>query len=160
MEQASLQTDKPGDKSSEKPALTLRRKFPVAPEKVWRAWTDPQALRQWFGPAGEQQPVSVADIDLRAGGRFRLVFGGPQGNEHEAVGVYSEVVPNRKLVFSWCWPRTTPDRVSRITILLSAEGDGTDMEFRHEQFFDEAARDGHQRGWTVTFGKLEAFLRR
>ena len=150
MEQASIQTDKP--------SLTLYRKFPVAPEKVWRAWTDPQALKGWFGPAGEQQPVSVADVDLRVGGRFRLVFGGPDGNEHEAAGVYREVVPNRKLVFSWCWPRTTPDRVSQITILLRAEGGGTGMEFRHEQFFDQAARDGHERGWTVTFSKLEAFL--
>lgn len=147
MEQASLQ----------KPALSLRRHYPVAPEKVWRAWTDPQALMQWFGPAGPQA-VSVADVDVRVGGRYRLVFGGPQGNDHEAAGVYKEVVPNRKLVFSWCWPRTTPDRVSQITILLSAQGGGTDMEFRHEQFFDEAARDGHLRGWTGTFDKLGAFL--
>lgn len=155
MEQASLQTNQPVDK----PSLTLRRHYPVAPEKVWRAWTDPQALRQWFGPADEQQPVSVADIDLRAGGRFRLVFGGPDGSEHEAAGVYKEVRPHRKLVFSWCWPRTTPDRISQITILLRAEGTGTAMEFRHEHFYDQAACDGHERGWTVTFGKLEAFLR-
>ena len=151
MEQASLQTDKP--------SLTLFRKFPVAPEKVWRAWTEPQALKQWFGPDGQQQPVSVADVDVRVGGRFRLVFGGPDGNEHEAAGVYKEVQLHRKLVFTWCWPRTTPDRISQITILLRPEGKGTDMEFRHEQFFDQAARDGHERGWTATFGKLEAFLR-
>ena len=143
----------------DKPALTLERHYPVAPEKVWRAWTDPRALRQWFGPAGEQQPVSIADIDLRTGGRFRLVFGGPDGNEHEAAGVYKEVVPGRKLVFSWCWPRTTPDRVSQITILLRPEGGGTDMEFRHEQFFDEAARDAHLRGWAGTFDKLETHLK-
>jgi len=105
------------------------------------------------------QAVSVSDIDLRVGGRFRLVFGGPQGNEHEAAGVYKEVVPHRKLVFSWCWPRTTPDRVSQITILLSAQAGGTDMEFRHEQFFDEAARDRHKGGWTGTFDKLEQFLK-
>jgi len=116
-------------------------------------------LKQWFGPAGPQA-VSVADVDLRAGGRFRLVFGGSDGNEHEAAGVYKEVVANRKLVFSWCWPRTTPDRISQITILLRHEGGGTDMEFRHEQFYDEAARDGHRRGWTETFGKLDAFLQR
>ena len=153
MEQASLQTNQPVDK----PSLTLHRKFPVAPAKVWRAWTEPEALKGWFGPAGPQA-VSVADIDLRPGGRFRLVFGGPDGNEHEAAGVYKEVVANRKLVFSWCWPRTTPDRISQITILLRAEGGGTDMEFRHEQFFDPAARDGHLRGWTGTFAKLEVFL--
>jgi uncharacterized protein YndB with AHSA1/START domain len=151
MEQASLQANKP--------SLVLHRKFPVAPEKVWRAWTEPQALKQWFGPGDQHQPVSVADVDVRVGGRFRLVFGGPEGNEHEAAGVYKEVQPNRKLVFTWSWPRTTPERVSQVTILLRAEGGGTDMEFRHEQFFDEAARDGHRRGWTGTFGKLEKFLK-
>ena len=148
MEQARLK---------DQPSLTLHRKFPVAPEKVWRAWTDPQALKRWFGP-GEQQPVSVAEADLQVGGRFRLVFGGPDGNEHEAAGVYKEVQTHRKLVFSWCWPRSTPDRVSLITILLRPEGKGTDMEFRHEQFFDQAARDGHEGGWTAAFGKLETFL--
>jgi uncharacterized protein YndB with AHSA1/START domain len=104
--------------------------------------------------------VSVTDVDVRVGGRFRLVFGGPDGNEHEAAGVYKAVEPNRKLVFSWCWPRTTPDRVSQITILLRPEGGGTAMEFLHEQFFDAAARDGHQRGWSETFLKLEAFLQK
>ena len=141
----------------DKPALSLRRHYAVAPEKVWRAWTEPQALKGWFGPGGPQA-VSVADIELRVGGRFRLVFGGAEGTEHEAAGVYKEVQPHSKLVFTWSWPRTTPDRVSQITILLRGKGGGTDMEFRHEQFFDEAARDGHLRGWSETFVKLEAFL--
>jgi uncharacterized protein YndB with AHSA1/START domain len=158
MEQASLQAGQPGNQPAEKPSLVLHRKFPVAPEKVWRAWTEPEALKRWFGPEGPQ-PVSVADVDLRVGGRFRMVFGGPEGNEHEAAGVYQEVVPNRKLVFTWCWPRTTPDRISQVTILLRAEGGGTDMEFRHEKFHDQAARDGHNRGWTQTFAKLEAYLK-
>jgi uncharacterized protein YndB with AHSA1/START domain len=149
MEQAKLET---------KPALTLKRHYPVAPEKVWRAWTDPEALKRWFGPGGPQA-VSVADLDLRVGGRFRLVFGGPDGKEHEAAGVYKEVVPNRKLVFTWCWPNSTPDRVSQVTILFKPAGGGTDLEIRHEQFYDEAARDGHKRGWSESLVKLEAFLK-
>ena len=145
----------------DKPALSIQRHFPVAPEKVWRAWTDPKALSRWFGPGGpgDPQTVSLAELDVRVGGPFRIVFGGPEGNDHEAAGVYKEVAPNRKLVFTWCWPRTTPDRVSQITILFKPAGGGTDFEFLHEQFFDEAARDGHQRGWTQTFVKLDAYLR-
>ena len=148
MEQAKLEA---------RPSLVLHRKFPAAPEKVWRAWTDPKAIARWWGPGGHD-PVSLAELDLRVGGRFRIVFGGPEGREHECAGVYREIVPNRKPVFSWCWPRTTPDRVSQVTVLFRSEGGGTDMEFRHEQLFDEAARDGHRRGWTETFVKLAAFL--
>ncbi len=140
-----------------KPALTLHRKFAVAPEKVWRAWTDPQAIAQWWGPGGPAK-VSVVEVDVRVGGRFRMVFGGLEGREHECAGIYREVVPNRKLVFTWCWPNSTPDRVSQVTILFTAAGGGTDFEFRHEQFFDEAARDGHKRGWSETLVKLERFL--
>jgi len=149
MEHAKLET---------KPALTLNRYYPVAPEKVWRAWTDPQALKQWFGPGGPQA-VSLAELDLRVGGRFRMVFGGPQGTEHECAGIYKEVVRHRKLVFTWCWPNSTPERVSQVTILFTPAGGGTDLEFRHEQFFDEAARDGHKRGWSELLVKLERFLK-
>jgi uncharacterized protein YndB with AHSA1/START domain len=141
----------------EKPSLTLSRRYPVSPEKVWRAWTDAEALKKWWGPdAGE--PVSAAELDVRVGGRFRIVFGGSDGTAHECAGVYKEVVPNRKLVFTWSWPRTTPERVSVVTIEFKRVPDGTELDFRHEQFFDEKARDDHKRGWTGLLEKLERFL--
>jgi uncharacterized protein YndB with AHSA1/START domain len=144
-------------KLAEKPSLNLQRHYPVAPEKVWRAWTDPEALKRWWGPGGPEA-VSVVQLDLRVGGRFRIVFGGPQGNEHEVQGVYKEVVPNRKLVFTWTWPRTTPERESLVTILFKPDGGGTELDFVHSQHFDESVRDGHQRGWSESFVKLERFL--
>ena len=142
----------------DKPSFALSRHYPVAPEKVWRAWTDPQAIAKWWGPGGND-PVSVVEADVRVGGRLRIIFGGKEGREHECAGVYKEVVPNRRLVFSWCWPNSTPDRVSLVTILFTPAAGGTDLEFRHEQFYDEAARDGHQRGWSESFAKLEQFLK-
>jgi uncharacterized protein YndB with AHSA1/START domain len=148
MEQAKLR---------EKPSLALNRSYPVGPEKVWRAWTDPEALKRWWGP-GPDEPVSLAQLDVRVGGRFRIVFGGPQGKDHEVQGVYKEVVPNRKLVFTWIWPRTTPERESIVTIVFEAAGSGTELDFRHEQLFDEAVRDGHKRGWTGALDKLEQYL--
>ena len=143
---------------AEKPSLSLQRHYPVAPEKVWRAWTDPQALAQWWGP-GPGEPVSLAELDVRVGGRFRIVFGGPDGKMHECAGVYQEVVPNRKLVFTWSWPNTTPERISVVTIEFRRAATGTDLVFRHEQLFDEKARDDHKRGWTGTLDKLEQFLK-
>jgi uncharacterized protein YndB with AHSA1/START domain len=146
----------------ERPFLTLSRHYPVAPEKVYRAWTDPQAIKRWWGPGG-QDPVSVAELDVRVGGRFRIVFGGPEGKDHEVVGVYREVVPNRKLVFTWTWPRSTPERESLVSIVFREvrrdAGVGTELDFRHERLFDEAVRDGHRRGWTESLVKLGEYLK-
>ena len=145
-------------KLAEQPSLRIARRYPVAPEKVWRAWTEPEALKRWWGPdAGDR--VSLAQLDPRVGGRYRIVFGGPQGTDHEVQGVYREVVPYRRLVFTWTWPNSTPDRESLVTIVFKAAGGGTELDFRHERFFDEAARDGHRRGWSAAFDKLEQFLR-
>jgi uncharacterized protein YndB with AHSA1/START domain len=142
---------------AEKPSLTLNRHYPVAPEKVWRAWTDPQAVKRWWGPT-PGEPVSLAELDVRVGGRFRIVFGGPDGKAHECAGTYKEVVPNQKLVFTWCWPNSTPERVSVVTIVFKDLGGTTELLFKHEQLFDEAARDGHKRGWTGALEGLGRFL--
>ena len=140
-----------------KPSLALSRHYPVAPEKVWRAWTDPQAVATWWGP-GPGEPVSLAELDVRVGGRFRIVFGGADGKAHECAGVYQEVVPNRKLVFTWSWPNSTPERISVVTITFKAVDDGTELLFKHEQLFDEKVRDDHKRGWNGTLDKLGEFL--
>ena len=149
MEQAKLK---------EKPFLALNRSYPVGPEKLWRAWTDPEAIKRWWGPGG-QDPVSLAELDVRVGGRFRIVFGGAEGRDHEVQGVYREVVPNRRLVFTWTWPNSTPERESLVTILFKAAGNGTELAFKHEQLFDETVRHNHQRGWTETLNKLDEYLR-
>jgi uncharacterized protein YndB with AHSA1/START domain len=141
-----------------KPSLALQRHYPVAPEKVWRAWTDAEAVKRWWGP-GPGEPVSLAELDVRVGGRFRIVFGGPDGKMHECAGTYKEVVPNRKLVFTWHWPNSTPERVSVVTIIFEEANGETDLLFKHEQLFDEKARDDHQRGWSASLDKLANFLK-
>lgn len=138
--------------------LSICRTYSSTPEKVWRAWTEPQALSQWFGP-GETASVSVAEIDLRVGGRYRIAFGAPDGETHEASGEYQEVVINSRLVFTWAW-KGTPDRVSRVTIDLRPVAEGTELSFVHDRFFDVKARDSHARGWPPFFDNLGAFLRR
>jgi uncharacterized protein YndB with AHSA1/START domain len=144
-------------KLKEKPSLTLSRSYPVAPEKVWRAWTDAEAVKRWWGP-GPIEPVSVAELDVRVGGRFRIVFGGPDGKAHECAGVYREVVPHRRLVFTWTWPNSTPERESLVTITFHVAGKGTELVFLHEQLFDEKVRDDHKRGWSGSLDKLERYL--
>ncbi|OUL99005.1 SRPBCC family protein [Variovorax sp. JS1663] len=147
---------KPATRDEERPSLTLRRHYEVAAEKVWRAWTDPQALKLWFGPA-EIVSVPVAEVDLRVGGRFRVVMLAEDGERHEVSGAYREIEPHRKLVFSWAWV-STPERESRVTVLIEPAGSGCELVLRHEQFFDEAARAGHEHGWTGSLVKLDALL--
>jgi len=103
--------------------------------------------------------VALAELDARVGGRFRIEFGGPRGTEHEVRGVYREVIPDRRLAFTWTWPRTTPERESLVTIELRKAGRGTEMVFTHARHFDEKVRDGHRQGWRETFAKLEGFLK-
>ncbi len=138
------------------PRLVLRRSYPVEPGKVWRAWTDPLALARWFGP-GAADSVSHAELDVRVGGRYRIVFGAPDGSVHEASGVYTEVEPPRRLVFTWK-RRGMPEADSRVTIELRPVDGGTELDFRHEQFRDVAVRDDHEGGWLPTFAKLDAFM--
>jgi uncharacterized protein YndB with AHSA1/START domain len=140
----------------EKPSLRLARRYEVTPEKVWRAWTEPEALSAWFGP-GEPGSVVLAETDVRVGGRFHVIFRMPDGQQHDVSGVYREVDFPHRLVFTWAW-KSTPERESLVTVSLEAEGSGTQMNFLHEQFHDEAARDDHEQGWTRTLEKLAHHL--
>jgi uncharacterized protein YndB with AHSA1/START domain len=136
--------------------VSIRRRYRATPEKVWRAWTDPQALTQWFSPSSSAANTS-AEIDLSVGGRFRIAFVAPDGETHEASGVYQEIVPLHRLVFSWAW-RSTPERVSRISIELAPVDGGTELSFVHDRFFDQKARDNHAGGWPLFFTNLEHHL--
>ncbi|MET3917160.1 uncharacterized protein YndB with AHSA1/START domain [Variovorax sp. OAS795] len=99
----------------------------------------------------------MAEVDLRVGGRFRVAMLAADGETHDVSGVYQELVPHRKLVFSWAW-RSTPERESRVTVLIEPDGSGCELVLKHEQFFDEAAREGHTHGWTGALAKLERRL--
>lgn len=137
---------------AEKPSLTLKRRLNASPAKVFKAWTNPQDLSRWFGP--DNGPVTHAETDVRVGGGFHVIFQTEDGEEHDVSGVYREVVPDAKLVFTWAW-RSTPERESLVTISIEPDGDGSHLTLHHAQFFDKAARDGHEYGWTGTLNKLE-----
>ncbi len=139
------------------PSLTIRRRLDASPAKVYAAWTDPEKIARWFGPARVKAGTEQAVIDARVGGRYRISFDMEDGEHCEIGGVYREMVPNRLLVFSWAW-HTTPERQSQVTVSLQSDGDGTLLTLQHEAFFDQAARDGHQRGWNGALDKLEKFV--
>ena len=78
--------------------LVLTRIIDAPPAKVYRAWTDPELMKQWFAPKPYTTPV--IEMDLRAGGNSHIVMRAPDGNDMPMPGVVLEVVPDRKLVLS------------------------------------------------------------
>jgi uncharacterized protein YndB with AHSA1/START domain len=138
-----------------KPSLTIRRRFKAAPERVYRAWTEPAQIARWFGPGGITVLESV--FELRAGGKFMIHARGENGEDHRVSGKVREAVPNSKVVYTWAW-QSTPERESLVTVEFKPDGDGTLLVLTHEQFFDEGARDRHNGGWNAALDKLEAYL--
>jgi uncharacterized protein YndB with AHSA1/START domain len=137
-----------------KPSLTIKRRFKAPPAKVYAAWSDPEKMKHWMGPSNVEKVI--AECDLRIGGRYHIKMIMPD-DEHDVSGVYREIVPNEKLVFTWAW-KSTPERESLVTVTFSDDNGGTVMTLLHEQFFDEAARDRHNAGWTSIMDRLEKFL--
>lgn len=138
-----------------KPSLAIKRRFNAPPEKVFSAWTDPEKVKRWMGP-GEVKTLRV-ESDPRTGGHYRWLMQSPDGEQHDVSGVYREVIPNEKLVFTWAW-KTMPERESLVTVTFRKDGSGTIMTLTHEQFFDEDARDRHQHGWNGAMEKLDKYL--
>ena len=139
------------------PSLTLKRRLNAPTDKVYAAWTDPEKIVHWFGPANAIGESVRAEMDVRVGGRYRMHFKTDDGESHEVGGEYKEVVPNERLVFSWAW-HSTPERESLVTVTMKSDGGGTMLTLLHERFFDEKARQGHTRGWTGTLDKLERYF--
>ena len=142
----------------DEPSLTVRRSYPVAPEKVWRAWTDPQAMKQWFKP-DPSWSIPLAEADVRVGGRYRILMRDTQGQEFDLTGTYREVVPNRRLVMTWGW-KNQPGHESLVTVILrpADKGKGTELELCHERFIDMENEATHQQGWNGALDQLGGIL--
>ena len=142
----------------ERLALKLKRFYPVAPEKVWHAWTDARALAQWFRPDASFT-VPIAETDLRVGGRFRILMVDAKGEEFDLAGSYREVVPARRLVMTWAWWRKQPGHESLVTVTLRPLREGTELELRHERYVDMDNQPTHEQGWNGALDKLEIILK-
>lgn len=147
----------PATESQAHEQVRIDRHYPVSIEKVWQAWTAPQALSRWFGASSEGS-TTTAEVDLRAGGRYRITTTLADGKTNDVSGEYQVVEVRQRLVFTWAW-RSTPDRISRVSIHFVAREDGsTDLHFVHDRFFDDQARQNHERGWQTLFVHLDACI--
>jgi uncharacterized protein YndB with AHSA1/START domain len=141
--------------------LDLQRTFDAPRAMVWKAWTDPAHLARWWGPHGFTNPVCEADV--RPGGSLRIVMRGPDGGEHAMMGIFHEVVPPERLVFT-----STVDDGARVhfdvrTTVTFADLAGRTLltlEARVVHATDAAASYlvGMEQGWTQSLERLGSFL--
>lgn len=129
-------------------SLRLRRTFAAPRERVFRAWTEPAALKRWFR-AADGHTTPVAEVDLRVGGRYRLGMQPPDSDTVLVVGgIYQEVLPPARLVFTWRWEGADAgEPETLVTVEFHERGAMTDVELIHEQFAGVAQRDQHAQGW-------------
>jgi uncharacterized protein YndB with AHSA1/START domain len=134
--------------------LFLSRWIKAERGAVYAAWTEPEIMRKWFCPR-DLQLVS-ADADVRVGGRFRAEMS--NGSEtHTVHGIYREVIPGQRLVFSHKWEER--DAVETLVTVEFADRDGgTVVSLTHEGFSNLESRNGHGGGWASTFDNLQRFL--
>jgi len=98
--------------------------------------------------------------DVRIGGNYRWDLISPEGEEMSAFGEYKELVPGKKIVFTWQWDddEAWENRASVVTIELFERRGGTELRLRHEQLPSEESRDRHNEGWNSLLDRLEQFI--
>lgn len=133
------------------PTVRVERLIAATIDDVFTAWTNPVAMARWLAPSG----TAEVEADVRVGGSFRVVMIDDQ-SRIEHTGEYLDIVPPRRLSFTWNSPYTGP-LPSIVTVTLTPEGDGTRVVLSHEGLPADTA-PGHQDGWDTIVQRLTDLL--
>ncbi len=150
--------------------LVIERVFDAPRERVWKAWTEPEQAKRWWGPKGFTAPVWRTDF--RVGGKYLYCMRSPDGKDYWGTGVYREIVRLEKIVatdsFADAEGKVVPathygfredfPRELLLTVTFEDLGGKTNMTLRHAGFPAGPDRDGAMQGWTESFEKLAASL--
>jgi uncharacterized protein YndB with AHSA1/START domain len=140
--------------------LVITRLIDAPRQNVYRAWTEPELMKQWFAP----KPWSTARVetDVRAGGSTLVVMSDPDGNEFPNPGLYLEVVPNEKLVFTDAYTKAwEPSAKPFMTVVLTFEDEGGKTRYTARALHWTAedceahAKMGFVEGWGLCTTQLE-----
>ena len=136
--------------------LRIERTFQAPAAKVFDAFTSEEVMRRWWH-AEHDWETSVAEVDLRLGGAVRVVMRNPHdGAEYGGGGVYTEIDPPRRLVFTWLWDDN--DTRQLIEIDFFEVGGATRVTFTHSGLWSEEAVRSHDGGWNRAFDNLDRAL--
>jgi uncharacterized protein YndB with AHSA1/START domain len=143
--------------------VVLTRLIDAPREKLFRAWTDPELLRQWFAPLPYTTPV--AELDVRPGGSSLIVMRGPDGGDMPLKGVYLEVVQNERLVFTDAYTKAwEPSDKPFMTVIVTFENEQGKTRYtarvRHWTVADREAHEkmGLHQGWSKCIDQLAALV--
>lgn len=129
---------------SESIRIEIRRVIRATPARLFAAWTEPDQLRAWWGPAGVS--CSAAEIDLRVGGRYRITNAVPGGGEVIIAGVFERIEIDRELVYTWSVGGAAAP--SRVIVRFEPRGpETTEVVVVHERIADRSTADDHRGGW-------------
>ncbi|MEX2206140.1 MAG: SRPBCC domain-containing protein [Myxococcota bacterium] len=145
-------------KSSADLELRLTRIFDAPRELVFAAWTRAEHAVHWFAPPGFR--VTSCTMDLRVGGTWRSCMRWPDGSDHWQGGVFHEIVPPERLVFSYAWEdeRGRPKHETIVTVRLEPRGTKTALSFHQAVFESESSRSSHGGGWNGSLDVLAEYL--
>ena len=143
--------------------LVLTRLIDAPRESLYRAWTEPALLKQWFAPM--PWTTSHAELDVRPGGAATVTMRSPDGNDMPCPGVYLEVVPNRRLVFTDAYTSAwQPSQKPFMTVILTFEDEGGKTRYtarvRHWTVADRETHEkmGFHAGWAQCADQLTALV--
>jgi uncharacterized protein YndB with AHSA1/START domain len=145
--------------------LVVTRVFDAPRELVFKAWTDPKQVAQWFPPKDFTAPV--CEVDPRPGGVFRIVMKGPEGEpfnggEFPAEGVFTEIVANERLAFTFAGEGDVPPPIL-MTVLFEDLGKGktkvtVNQTARTVREYEDLVKLGSEEGLSQSFDKLDELL--
>lgn len=149
--------------SAEGRDLLLTRLIDAPRDAVFRAWTEPALLQQWFAPKPWTTPR--VETEVRAGGSSLVVMRGPDGQEFPNHGVYLEVVKNERLVFTDAFTKAwEPSEKPFMVVSLTFEDEAGKTKYtarvRHWSVADREAHEqmGFHQGWALCTEQLAALL--
>lgn len=137
--------------------LIITRTFDAPRDLVWKVWTDIEHARHWWGPKGFTLPF--LEVDGRVGGTWRATMRSPDGRDYAQHGVFREIVPPRRIVYTFIWD-AEPEHEMLVTVEFTERGNTTEMRFVQGMFDSAESRDGHEGGWNEAFDRLAGHLAR
>jgi Uncharacterized conserved protein len=138
--------------------VVVTRTFDAPARLVFEAWTKPELFEQWWVPRSMGMTLRSCELDVRAGGKYRLVFGDDPANPMAFFGEYLDVVPNQRLV----WTNEESGADGSVTTVTFEEKNGRTMLVMSELYPTKEALDaagtGAQEAMNETFGQLDELL--